>query len=45
MDGSGGGHPASRRSSRAAASSGTDAIAARYFAAHEFYAWTGGVVL
>ncbi len=23
----------------------TDAIAARYFAAHEFYAWTGGVVL
>jgi len=23
----------------------TDAIGARYFAAHEFYAWTGGVVL
>ena len=23
----------------------TDAIAERYFAAHEFYAWTGGVVL
>ena len=23
----------------------TDAIAARYFAAHEFYAWTGGAVL